>query len=105
MVSLVRKSARRAAQLFWLTLFFGAGTFVVRGDVLTGVNGERYVGTVIEETTNGVVFDSELAGRLTFPQSKIRELQHTSIAVTNAAIVSVATTNIFTNAIFWTPPG
>jgi hypothetical protein len=76
-----------------------------RADILTGTNGERFVGTAIEETTNSVVFDSELAGRLTFPQSKIRELERTSIAVTNAAMVSVAATNISTNTISWTPPG
>ncbi len=74
-------------------------------DVLTGKNGERFVGTVIEETTNRVVFDSELAGRLTFPQSKIRDLQRTpAVPVTNAVIVSI-TNNLPTNTISWKPPG
>jgi len=76
-----------------------------RADVLLGTNGERFVGTVIEQTTNQVVFDSELAGRLTFPQSKIRELQRTSsVTVTNASITLVAT-NAPTNPIAWKPPG
>jgi len=78
----------------------------VRADVLTGTNGERFVGTVIEQTTNTVVFDSELAGRLTFPRTKIRELQRTlSISVTNATIASVAATNVPANTISWKPPG
>ena len=105
MVSIIRSFARRKLQLPWLALFFGAMTLLAHGDVLTGTNGERFVGTVIEETSSNVVFDSELAGQLTFQQSKIRELQRTSIAVTNAAIVSAAATNISTNKVFWTPPG
>jgi hypothetical protein len=85
-------------------LAFGAMTLLARADVLTGMNGERFVGTVIEQTTNHVVFDSELAGRLTFPRSKIRELQQIpSLAVTNAMIAVV--TNAPTNTIAWKPPG
>ncbi len=77
-----------------------------RGDVLTGTNDERFVGTVVEETTNSVVFDSELGGRLTFPRSKIRNLQRTPIvAITNATVAAVVVTNAPTNAISWTPPG
>jgi hypothetical protein len=80
-------------------------TLLARADVLVGTNGERFVGTVIEQTTNSVVFDSELGGRLTFPQSKIRELQRTPpIAVTNVTIANVAT-NAPTNTVSWTPPG
>jgi hypothetical protein len=46
-----------------------------RPDVLIGTNGERFAGRVLEETTNTVVFDSELAGRLTIPRSRIQEIQ------------------------------
>ena len=85
--------------LGWLPL-------LARGDVLTGTNGERFVGTVVEETTNRVVFDSELGGRLAFPRSKIRDLQRTPIvAVTNSTVAAVVVTNAPTNAISWTPPG
>ena len=64
-------------------------------DVLVGNDGERFVGTVIEETPTNVVFDSELAGRLTFPQDKIRDLERTpAVAVTNGApAVSLTATN------------
>ena len=49
----------------------GSATLRGRGAiVLVGTNGERFVGTVIEQTTNQVVFDSELAGRLTFSPVK-----------------------------------
>jgi Protein of unknown function, DUF481 len=86
-------------------LVFMLLTMLARGDVLVGTNGERFVGTVIAETTNSVVFDSELAGRLTFPQSKIRELQRTPIVVITNTTTAAVTTNAPTNTAAWTPPG
>ena len=47
--------------------FFRLGLLATHADFLTGTNGERFVGTIVEETATNVVFDSELAGRLTFP--------------------------------------
>lgn len=80
-------------------------TLLVHADVLTGTNGERFVGTVIAETTTNVVFDSELGGRLIFPQAKIRDLQRTPVAqATNATTASVTATTS-TNSASWTPPG
>ena len=79
-----------------------------RADVLTGNNGERFVGTVIEETATNIVFASELAGRLVFPQDKIRDLERTpAVEATNAAPASVAITNssVPTSAVTWKPPG
>jgi hypothetical protein len=106
MVSLIRKFARQPSLTLWLALVFGGMTLIARGDVLVSTNGERFVGTVIEETTSNVVFDSEFAGRLTFPQSKIEELQRTPpVAATNATIVSTIITNALTNSISWKPPG
>jgi hypothetical protein len=90
---------------FWCLLAWGAMTLLARSDVLTGTNGERFIGSVIAETNNSVVFDSELAGRLVFPQSKIRELLRMPLpAVTNAPVALVAT-NATTNTISWKPPG
>ena len=75
--------------------------------MLVGTNGERFVGTVVEETTNRVVFDSEFAGRLTFPRSEIEELHRTApVAVTNTLVVApVVATNDVTNMPAWKPPG
>ncbi len=100
---------RTAAALFWVlpTLL----PLLARGDVLIGTNGERFVGTVFEETTNVVVFESELGGRLTFPRAKIRELQRTpQPEMTNAAMALVAATNtpavqLSPNNLSWKPPG
>jgi hypothetical protein len=96
---------RGTLKSIWCVQIFCVLALVARADVLVGTNGERFVGTVIEQTATNVVFDSELAGRLTFPQSKIRELHRTPLpAVTNAPVAMVVT-NTPTNAVSWKPPG
>ena len=93
-------------KIFGCALVLGAMTLLARGDVLVGTNGERFVGTVIEETTTNIVFDSELAGRLVFPQAKIRDLLRTPTAEeTDAPPAAIVITNAPTNAISWKPPG
>ena len=81
-------------------------TLLAHGDVLVGTNGERFVGTVAEETSTNVVFDSELGGRLVFPQEKIRDLQRTPPgSATHATIALVVATNKPAGAVDWKPPG
>ncbi|HEY5913271.1 MAG TPA: DUF481 domain-containing protein [Verrucomicrobiae bacterium] len=46
-----------------------------QADVLIGTNGDRFTGKVLEETADVVVFESELAGKLTVPRTRIREIQ------------------------------
>jgi hypothetical protein len=94
------------AKLFWCVLLLAAMRLLAHADVLVGTNGERFVGTVIEETATNVVFESELAGRLVFPQAKIRDLlRATSLEETNLPLASVVVTNAFTNTMSWKPPG
>jgi hypothetical protein len=96
----------RLAKLFWSVLFLGALPLLACADVLVGTNGERFVGTVIEETATNVVFESELAGRLVFPQAKIRDLLRApSSEETNMPVASIIVTNVPTNSISWKPPG
>jgi putative salt-induced outer membrane protein YdiY len=64
----------------WLALALWGVAWVTRADVLIGTNGERFAGTVVRETADTVVFESELAGRLTVPRARIRELQQTAPA-------------------------
>jgi hypothetical protein len=94
------------AKLFWGALFLGALPLLARADVLVGTNGERFVGTVIEETATNVVFESELAGRLVFPQEKIRDLMRAPLSEeTNMPVASIIVTNVPTNSVSWKPPG
>lgn len=71
----------------WLALAISA-----RADVLIGTNDERFVGKVIEETADTVVFESELGGRFTISRARVREIQRTPppVAPPSAA---------------WKPPG
>jgi Protein of unknown function, DUF481 len=95
----------RIVTSFCCALLLRALPLPARADVLVGTNGERFVGTVIEETSTNVVFESELAGRLVFPQAKIRDLLRSpSAEATNEVPVLVAT-NELTNTISWRPPG
>jgi hypothetical protein len=92
-------------KLFFCALVV-ATALLARADVLVGTNGERFVGTVIEETATNVVFESELGGRLVFPQSKIRDLLRAPTnEETNLPVASVILTNLPTNSISWKPPG
>jgi hypothetical protein len=94
------------AKLFWSALFLGALPLIACADVLVGTNGERFVGTVVEETATNVVFESELAGRLVFPQAKIRDLLRAPTSEeTNMPVASIIVTNMPTNSVSWKPPG
>ncbi|HWH69440.1 MAG TPA: hypothetical protein VNT26_08630, partial [Candidatus Sulfotelmatobacter sp.] len=64
--------------LLGVTLSFWWVVLPASADLLTGTNGERFVGKVVTESAGTVVFDSELAGRLTIPRSRILELQRTA---------------------------
>ncbi|MCG3149100.1 MAG: hypothetical protein PCFJNLEI_02559 [Verrucomicrobiae bacterium] len=59
-------------------LAFGGWTTSGLGDVLIGTNDERFVGSVIEETADTVVFESEIGGRLVVPRNRLREVQRTA---------------------------
>ena len=69
----------------WLMLAWAAIPASARADVLVATNGERFVGQVVAETADTVVFESELGGRLTLPRSRVREIQRAMpVGTTNA---------------------
>jgi hypothetical protein len=81
---------------------------LARGDVLVGANGEHFVGKVVRETATNVVFESEIAGRFTILQSKIRDLERTVFSeATNASAVKApeATDAVPVSSASWKPPG
>jgi len=109
-VTSVFQSDRCGVFSFGLALVLAALALPARADVLISTNGERFVGTVIEETTNIVVFQSDLSGRLTLYPSEIRKLERIIPGETNAPPPApvVAATNrppptAFTN-LNWVPP-
>jgi hypothetical protein len=121
MVSVYARPAMRVTSVFksdrcdvfglWLALIFAAFALPARADVLISTNGERFVGTIIEETTNLVVFQSDLSGRLTLYPSEIRKLERTvaeetNIVSTPAPVVVVTNRPRRTAAtnLNWVPP-
>lgn len=82
--------------------------WTARADVLVGTNGERFVGTVIQETPDTIVFESELGGRMTVPRSKVRELERaapvTPVAVTNLPVASTNASESPNRRLDWRPP-
>ena len=108
-VTSVFQSDRCGVFSFGLALVLAALALPARADVLISTNGERFVGTVIEETTNLVVFQSQLSGRLTLYPGEIRKLERTVPGETNAPTApTVVSTNksIPTAAtnLLWVPP-
>jgi len=61
-----------------VALVLCAGMHAARADVLIGTNGERFVGTLISESGDNVVFESELGGRISFPRARVREIERTT---------------------------
>ena len=62
--------------VIWRTFAILALTTVtLQADVLITTNGERFVGTLVEERPDAVVFESESVGRLTLPRERIQEIQ------------------------------
>jgi len=93
---------QKQTALLRITLALWVTTMVAPADVLITTKGERFIGRVIEERTDAVVFDSESAGRLTLPRDRIQELQQEAPAPTPPP--SAAATPAVTNA-DWHPPG
>src|SRR5258708_5364113 len=85
----------------------------IRADVLIGVNGERFEGKVLKENLKTVVFQSDIAGKMTIPRDRIREIQRTPPAEFKAPAAPTAAPS--TNApaakapvntnLWWHPPG
>jgi hypothetical protein len=106
-------AARATAKALGCLLIGWVATSSAFADVLVGINGERFVGKVIEESADTVVFESETAGRLVVPRNRIRELQRPVPAPpvkTNQMPAAVATAALVTNAtvlatnVVWRPP-
>jgi putative salt-induced outer membrane protein YdiY len=78
---------------------------LAHADVLVGVNGERFVGRVLEETAETVVFQSETGGRLTVPRIRILELQRAPTAQPGQTNPAPAAVSLQTTNTTWRPPG
>jgi len=112
-----RKQVLVGYRPFLMALIVWGAVCVMRADVLVGTNGERFVGKLIEETANTLIFESELGGRLTIPRIKIREIQRATSPVSEHESVNprtnptatlkpqLLTLNPQSSTNSWRPPG
>ena len=79
-------------------------------DTLIATNDERFVGVILEETTNTIIFQSDLAGKITLPRASIREIQRSPrvqqspAPSTPSPSVPLSTLNSPLSTNFWVPP-
>ena len=89
-------------------------TTLTRADVLITKDGERFVGNIVEDRNDHVIFKSDTAGRFKIARNRIRELYHGSeptpaakssatASVPPPATASATTTNAAD--LGWHPPG
>jgi len=76
----------------------------MQAGVLIGTKGDRLFGKVIAETATNVIFQSDIVGRLTVPQSKILDLERNPVADSPPPLTA-GLTNASTNVFLWHPPG
>lgn len=105
---------RALLSIHWLALALWGVVLLARADLLIGTNGERFVGKVIEEKADALIFESELGGRLTILRTRIRELQRTPPAepppvqgtTSQPSITSAPVTNAAASTnLVWLPVG
>ena len=84
-----------------LVIAVAGSSLATRADVLISTSGERFVGTIIEERPDAVVFDSESAGRLTLPRGRIQAIEHTATPATPQPPAAPMPASTNTN---WRPP-
>ena len=112
---LARRQRRLVPEVAWLALACWSLVLATQADVLIATNGDRFTGKVVEATTNRVVFDLEIGGRLTVPRSRIRELQRESPPAADARSPITDNRSLITNAVpaastvvatnlLWLPP-
>ncbi|HLH56861.1 MAG TPA: DUF481 domain-containing protein [Verrucomicrobiae bacterium] len=99
---------KRCALAFSLTL--PAFAWMTLADVIIGTNGERFVGKILEENANTLVFESEIGGRITVPRLRVREVERTPTAPQQIASPHPSTPESVPDAsvntsLGWQPPG
>jgi len=73
---------KRAAFLLLLT------TLSLRADQLQMQNGDRYAGHILSMTSNSIVLESEVLGKVTVPREKVSGVTFGANATPNAAAIS-----------------
>jgi hypothetical protein len=62
---------KTAARIAWVTCVLMVGAASLRADQLQMLNGDRYTGKILSMTSNSVVMESDVLGKLSLPRNKI----------------------------------
>jgi hypothetical protein len=75
----------------WLACILTVSAMSLRADQLQMQNGDRYAGKVLSVTSDSVVLQSDVLGKVTLPRNKISVLTFGDSASTNAAPTNTTT--------------
>jgi hypothetical protein len=82
----VMSSATRYRLACGAACLFALTTLSLRADLIQLQNGDRYAGKILSMTSNSIVMESDVLGKVTLPRNKVTSLTFgASAAATNAA--------------------
>jgi len=84
----------------WLLLCALLTVVSLRADQLQMLNGDHYAGKILSLSSNSVVFESDVLGKVTLPREKVATMTFGANATTNSSVVSrvVTATNRFVHS-------
>jgi hypothetical protein len=77
--------------------FLSLAAIGLRADQLQMQNGDRYIGKVLSVTTDSVVLQSDVLGKITLPRSKVAQLTFGAGAVTNVVQTAIVPSSTLAN--------
>jgi hypothetical protein len=81
---------RRVTRNYFIaSILFGAlfMAFGLRADQLQMVNGDHYAGKILSVSSNSVVFESDVLGKVTLPREKVLSMSFAASGATNTPVV------------------
>jgi hypothetical protein len=78
-------------------IFMFVAAFWLRADVVEMQNGDRYFGKVLSVSSDNVVLESEVLGKINVPRKNVASLAFGTNAIASKAVASVAPVSIPTN--------
>ena len=82
----------------WAASLLTLSAATSRADQLQMKNGDRYAGKIISVTSNTIVLESDVLGKVTLPRDKVLNLMFGPITPTNASPAASTTNGTFSGA-------
>jgi hypothetical protein len=89
----VMSSATRYRLAIWAAILLALTHASLRADQIQLQNGDRYAGKIVSMTSNSIVMESDVLGKVTLPRNKVTSMMFGASATTNsvAAVPSLST--------------